>query len=221
MEEKQYAKAHKLLLNNRRTGTVSGVTDVISFDIAEILLETEQILRLWLHTVPAHAVLFCRLILVSTLTDSLATPLIPAVQATGRIRNYQVLVSSLLLLSLPLSYVALKLTGVPEASFCVGILVSVLTAGARLLMCRRLVSLSLRRFGRTVLLRVLPVSLVASVSFMVPVVMSESYVRLAVSLTAGVSLTVLATWFVGMTSGERAFVVQRMKSVKSRISGGS
>lgn len=42
MEEKQYAKAHRLLLNNRRTGTVSGVTDVISFDLAEILLETEQ-----------------------------------------------------------------------------------------------------------------------------------------------------------------------------------
>ena len=40
MEEKQYAKAHKLLLSNRRTGTISGVTDVISFDIAEILLET-------------------------------------------------------------------------------------------------------------------------------------------------------------------------------------
>ena len=34
MEEKQYAKAHKLLLSNRRTGTISGVT--------EILLETEQ-----------------------------------------------------------------------------------------------------------------------------------------------------------------------------------
>ena len=42
MEEKQYAKVHKLLLSNRRTGTISGVTDVISFDIAEILLETEQ-----------------------------------------------------------------------------------------------------------------------------------------------------------------------------------
>ena len=41
-EKQQYAKTHKLLLNNRRTGTVSGVTDVISFDIAEILLETEQ-----------------------------------------------------------------------------------------------------------------------------------------------------------------------------------
>ena len=42
MEEKQYAKAHKLILSNRRTGTITGVSDVISFDIAEILLETEH-----------------------------------------------------------------------------------------------------------------------------------------------------------------------------------
>ena len=42
MEEKQYTKAHKLILSNRRTGTVTGVSDVISFDITESLLETEQ-----------------------------------------------------------------------------------------------------------------------------------------------------------------------------------
>ena len=41
MEEKQYAKAHKLILTNRRTGTITGVSDVISFDITEVLLETE------------------------------------------------------------------------------------------------------------------------------------------------------------------------------------
>jgi sporulation protein YabP len=42
MEEKQYTKAHKLILSNRRTGTITGVSDVISFDITEVLLETEQ-----------------------------------------------------------------------------------------------------------------------------------------------------------------------------------
>lgn len=42
MEEKQYSKAHKLILSNRRTGTITGVSDVISFDISEVLLETEQ-----------------------------------------------------------------------------------------------------------------------------------------------------------------------------------
>ena len=42
MEEKQYSKAHKLILSNRRTGTITGVADVISVDITEVLLETEQ-----------------------------------------------------------------------------------------------------------------------------------------------------------------------------------
>ena len=42
MEEKQYSKAHKLIFSNRPTGTIKGVADVISFDITEVLLETEQ-----------------------------------------------------------------------------------------------------------------------------------------------------------------------------------
>ena len=44
MEEKNYnntAKSHKVLLVNRGNGAFSGVVDVLSFDVAEILLETE------------------------------------------------------------------------------------------------------------------------------------------------------------------------------------
>ena len=42
MEEKQVSKAHKLVVNNRRTSLVTGVLDVLSFDLNEIILETEQ-----------------------------------------------------------------------------------------------------------------------------------------------------------------------------------
>ena len=35
-------KPHKLMLTNRRTCSISGVNDVLSFDVNEILLETEQ-----------------------------------------------------------------------------------------------------------------------------------------------------------------------------------
>ena len=43
MEEKTVNnKAHKVLLNNRKMGNFSGIVDVLSFDVAEILLETEQ-----------------------------------------------------------------------------------------------------------------------------------------------------------------------------------
>ena len=42
MEEQRIAKAHKLVVNNGKTTMVTGVLDVLSFDLNEILLETEQ-----------------------------------------------------------------------------------------------------------------------------------------------------------------------------------
>lgn len=35
-------RAHKLILNNRRTCNLTGVNDVLSFDENEIILETDQ-----------------------------------------------------------------------------------------------------------------------------------------------------------------------------------
>lgn len=36
------SRMHKVTMTNRRTCTINGVNDVLSFDIHEILLETEQ-----------------------------------------------------------------------------------------------------------------------------------------------------------------------------------
>lgn len=40
-EGKTEGKSHKFVLNNRRSGSFTGVLDVLSFDVNEILLETE------------------------------------------------------------------------------------------------------------------------------------------------------------------------------------
>ena len=42
MEEVRNVKGHKITLNNRGAGVVTGVNAVISFDPNEVLLETEQ-----------------------------------------------------------------------------------------------------------------------------------------------------------------------------------
>jgi sporulation protein YabP len=42
MDERQAQKNHKLVVNNRKTSMVTGVLDVLSFDLNEILLETEM-----------------------------------------------------------------------------------------------------------------------------------------------------------------------------------
>ena len=40
-QQNNVTKSHKVLLANRKNGAFSGVVDVLSFDVAEILLETE------------------------------------------------------------------------------------------------------------------------------------------------------------------------------------
>lgn len=42
MEERTVQKNHKLVVNNRKTSLVTGVLDVLSFDLNEVLLETQQ-----------------------------------------------------------------------------------------------------------------------------------------------------------------------------------
>jgi sporulation protein YabP len=41
MDEKEKNRNHRVLMTNRQSGSFSGVVDVLSFDVNEILLETE------------------------------------------------------------------------------------------------------------------------------------------------------------------------------------
>lgn len=42
MEEKQLPRAHKIAVIGRKSGTITGISDVLSFDEHEILLDTEM-----------------------------------------------------------------------------------------------------------------------------------------------------------------------------------
>ncbi|MDO4343987.1 MAG: sporulation protein YabP [Eubacteriales bacterium] len=42
MEEKQMPRAHKIAVIGRKSGTISGISDVLSFDENEIVLDTDM-----------------------------------------------------------------------------------------------------------------------------------------------------------------------------------
>ena len=42
IEERQPVRAHKISLLNRSLGVITGVKDVVSFDLNEIILDTDQ-----------------------------------------------------------------------------------------------------------------------------------------------------------------------------------
>ena len=42
MEERQASRQHRVILTNRGTCALNGISDILSFDVNEILLETEM-----------------------------------------------------------------------------------------------------------------------------------------------------------------------------------
>ena len=128
-----------------------------------ILVNTHYILVIWLKLVPEHAVLFVQLILVFAMSESISNPLITAMLATGKIRNYQIVVGGLQMMNLPISYICLRLGCMPESVLIVAIVISQCCLAARLYMLRGMIGLSSIMYLKKVYHNVAMVTVVASI----------------------------------------------------------
>ena len=121
----------------------------------------EEVLSLWLGNVPAYAVSFCRLMILFSLLDAMQGPLWVSVQATGKIRDYQILMSVMILSNLPLSYLFLKQGYSPEVVLTIRCLLNLLILFVRLWYLRLLYDFPVWRYGREVICRIVCVTIIS------------------------------------------------------------
>lgn len=115
-----------------------------------VLLNTQYILSIWLNVVPEHTILFVQLVLVFSMCETISNPLITVMLATGKIRNYQIVVGGLQMMNFPLSYIFLKMGFLPEIIVMVAISLSLICLGVRLILLRDMIQLPVARFLRHV-----------------------------------------------------------------------
>lgn len=170
-----------------------------------VLICTDLILEIWLHIVPEYAASFCRLIIVFLLIDALSAPLWMSVQATGKIRNYQLLMGSLILLNFPLAYIFLKLGFSPESVLFVRVAINLLTLFARIFYLRSRIELPAKRYINEV---VLVVALVTLLALPLPLIINHymsNYSGLIVTTITAMLSTGLCVYVVGLKKNERDF----------------
>ncbi len=174
---------------------------VIAFPI---LFNTEYVMGIWLKDVPAHSVLFVQLFLVFALSESISNPLITAMLATGKIRNYQLAVGGLQLLNVPVSYAFLKMGAAPEVTVVVAIVISQLCFFLRLAMLRGMIGLNMWDYLKDVYLRVLAVaSLAAAVPLAFRGMMTEGLGGFCLSILTCLMSAGLSVLFIGCSKDER------------------
>ena len=183
-----------------------------------ILMNTHYILVLWLKLVPEHAVTFVQLMLVFAMSESISNPLVTAMLASGRIRNYQIVVGGLQMMNLPISYVCLRMGLMPESALIVAICISQCCLAARLYMLRGMIGLSSIRYIKKVYLNVLAVAVLSVIApILLSVYMTDSFLSfVAISLVTMAS-TLVVEFYIGCNNEERAFVVDKVRSITKKL----
>ena len=182
-----------------------------------VIIESPYILALWLKEVPENTAIFTRLMLMVSLISATAGSCVVANQATGRVKQYQAIVGGILLLSLPLSYLALRFGAPAYVVFVVAIFIEILAQAARLWLLRPLIKLSVRVFLTKVYA---PIALVLISSLPLPLMvwsaLSEGWGRfIAVGAVCVLSVSVCTLIF-GLSKGERDFIFMKVCSFMKR-----
>lgn len=210
---KDYVYMHKLLFASSKFSFF-----LFSLLAIPVFFEAHQLLILWLKIVPEYTVTFLRIILLISLIDCLANPLIISAKATGKIRKYQSVLGAFLLLIVPISYLFLKLGFPPYTVFVVHFVMACVGHCIRVLLIKPLIALDGKEYLHQVIFKVLVVFILTSI---LPAIfywgLHEGILRLTmIGLGTFVSIC-LVVWIFGINLHEKELIVKQVKQRLSRI----
>lgn len=202
-----YDRMHKLIFNGTRFSYF-----LFMFLSIPIIFEIETILYIWLGQVPEHTVLFTRLALILSLSEIISNTLITAQLATGKIRNYQIIVGGTQMMNFPISYILLRMGVFPEITIIVAIFISQICLLERLLFLRKMVHLPSLRYFKEVYLNLIVVTVL---SVAVPGILYFSIeneaLRFFTVCISSVITSAAVTYAIGLKSNERVIVVNKIR----------
>lgn len=182
-----------------------------------VMASLDLILNVWLGKtmVPEFTSLFVYIILYTGLFDALGSSISVPLYATGNIKCYQIVSSSIKFLVLPISYI-LYLKGFgPAASMYISLFLAGLEQASRVIIWGRLVDESPWIYLKIV---IIPASIIIGVSSVTMLAIESivasvnSWMAFGINTIGSVLITVLMIYYIGMNKIERTQIVNVLKS---------
>lgn len=172
-----------------------------------VLLETDYLLLLWLKNPPALASTFCKLVIVTLLTDKITFGCVVSIDAKGKIAGFKLVTGLLVMLTLPLAWIVLSFgfnATVVGWSF---VLTNVFSSISRLIWARYLLGASVSKWLNEVLA---PCAAVMFSSILVGLSVkyafsAPSVMRLFVVSASTLGSSLLIGWIILLAENERKF----------------
>ena len=171
-----------------------------------ILLETNFILTLWMGKVPTETVLLCQLMILNALIDAMSSGLPAVVQATGKIKYFQIFSSFITLSSLPIAYI-LFINNYPAFSI---IIIYIITAFINLLVAqillKKIINFDIIFLIKKVYIRIILVSLFLMPLFYIKSLFIDDCNRFIFLSLLSLFWTLFVIYFIGIDNKERNLI---------------
>lgn len=177
-----------------------------------ILLETENVLNIWLEDIPAFTILFCQLILVNALIQCFDASFGMIFQAIGRIKENQLFSGMTYFLVLPISYFFLKFNYEPEIVFYIQIVSTLLVAFVvKIFLLKKIINISFSEYSKRLFF---PVFKVTSIAIILPVILRfnlpDGMLRFVIVLFLSVLSVLISVFYLGIKKPIRVKVKTRL-----------
>lgn len=199
--------------------TASKVSFFLLFIVSlPLVINIDDVLRLWLGTVPDHTASFCILYIVASIFNALATPLWITIFATGNVKNYQLAMIFAYCTEILVIFILFRMGYPAVTAMVVKVCLNFVVIFIRLFFAHREISsFSWRGYSKRVLLPIcFSSAIILALTYgLFKFMGTDLTARLIITgIVLAVSLAV--TYFIGMSKSERSAVVKIIKNKTSK-----
>lgn len=176
-----------------------------------VVVESQLILNVWLKEVPEYTSIFLQLAIFTALLNTLSNPLIVSMHASGKVRNYQIVVGSISLLTLPIVYTTLKFGGEPYYAMLIVFAIELFCHIARLYMLKRIIGFPMQRYLHDITIRVTIITIMSlSLPLIAHNIIDEDISRFFVVCFISIISTLSLGFYFGFNKSERNKILTKV-----------
>jgi len=186
-----------------------------------VIIETPYLLSIWLKETPEYAVIFIRLTLINLFISKFTFEITNAIRAVGKIRNFQVVETLILILNLPVAYYLFKRGYTPEYIYFVSIFFTLITSLYRIYIGKKIAELDIYIFLRQSILPTFIPIIIAFTSLMTLTLFKQpAFDRLMISFLSNLFLMTVYIYTFGINDYEKKKIVSILDNIKRRFKHG-
>ena len=172
-----------------------------------LFMEMDFVLEIWLKEVPADTSLFCKLTLLEGLIWCFGAGIPTLINATGRIKNYQIVAYTLIFMGLPISLVLYKL-GFDAYVICVVYcILTLLVSFVKLYFIRQLLNVDIKIFFQKSYIRIVLISLPLLLAYLIYNPSNYSIYGHITGLVLSEVFLLIFIYIIGLEKKERELVI--------------